>query len=343
MEARPLQHREPADERPLGADAATPFLHLPKGRRAPAAEGGVAADGAARPHAAARRKAARAHAAPSPFGRLFRRSNRTVTAAFALIGGLALVAIVVAGIALGSAATATDLDARSLAPSLAHPFGTDRLGHDMLVRTIAGLSTSVLIGVVAVAASSVIALVLGCASALGGRRVDAVVTWLIDLMMGVPHIILLILISYAMGKGFWGVVVGIALTHWPSLARVVRAEVLQVREAPYVAAGEKLGRSRWDAAVRHMVPHVLPQFLVGLLLMFPHAILHEASITFLGFGLSPESAAIGIILSEAMSYLSAGMWWLAFFPGLALVCVVMLFDACGSGIRRLLDPTSSQE
>ena len=213
----------------------------------------------------------------------------------------------------------------------------------MFVRTLTGLSTSILIGLVAVAVSSLIALVLGCAAALGGRKADVAITWIIDLMMGIPHIILLILISYALGKGFVGVVVGIALTHWPSLARVVRAEVLQVKEASYVAAAEKLGRSRWDIALRHIFPHVFPQFLVGIVLMFPHAILHEASITFLGFGLPPESAAIGIILSESMSYLSAGMWWLAFFPGLALVLVVMLFDACGSGLRRLLDPASSQE
>lgn len=279
----------------------------------------------------------------SPFDRVFRSGNRRTTAVAAATGALVLVAVVIAGIVLAPAATATDLDARSLAPSLQHPFGTDRLGHDMLVRTLTGLSTSILIGLVAVAASSLIALVLGCAAALGGRRADAAITWIIDLMMGIPHIILLILISYALGKGFVGVVVGIALTHWPSLARVVRAEVLQVKEAAYVAAAEKLGRSRWDIALRHILPHVLPQFLVGIVLMFPHAILHEASITFLGFGLSPESAAIGIILSESMSYLSAGMWWLAFFPGLTLVLVVMLFDACGSGLRRLLDPASSQE
>ena len=184
---------------------------------------------------------------------------------------------------------------------------------------------------------------MGAVAALGGKKADAAVTWLIDLMLGIPHIVLLILISFALGKGFWGVTIGVAVTHWPSLARVVRAEVLQVKEAPYVAAAAKLGRSRWDIALRHILPHVLPQFLVGIVLMFPHAILHEAAITFLGFGLSPESAAIGIILSESMSYLSAGMWWLAFFPGLALVLVVMMFDACGSGIRRLLDPASSQE
>lgn len=320
MKTNPLSHKSGSAQN-ASNEAAQRILHLPKGWR--------------NGQSAAPRR--------SPFDRVFHSGNRRTTAVAAATGALVLVAVVIAGIVLAPAATATDLNARSLAPSLQHPFGTDRLGHDMLVRTLTGLSTSILIGLVAVAASSLIALVLGCAAALGGRRADAAITWIIDLMMGIPHIILLILISYALGKGFVGVVVGIALTHWPSLARVVRAEVLQVKEAAYVAAAEKLGRSRWDIAFRHILPHVLPQFLVGIVLMFPHAILHEASITFLGFGLSPESAAIGIILSESMSYLSAGMWWLAFFPGLTLVLVVMLFDACGSGLRRLLDPASSQE
>ena len=162
-------------------------------------------------------------------------------------------------------------------------------------------------------------------------------------VMGIPHIILLILISYALGKGFVGVTVGVALTHWPSLARVIRAEVLQLKDSTFVAAARRLGVSNARIALRHMLPYVLPQFVVGLILLFPHAILHEAAVTFLGFGLSPEQPAIGIILSEAMSYLSAGMWWLALFPGLALIVTVMLFDVVGSNLRRIVDPHSSQE
>ena len=254
-----------------------------------------------------------------------------------------LTCVVVAGVLLADASVQTDMDARSLSPSAEHIFGTDRLGHDMLVRTVAGLAQSVLIGLLAAGASACVALVLGCAAALGGRKADAAITWLIDLMLGIPHIVLLILISYAMGKGFLGVVVGIALTHWPSLARVGRAEVLQVKNAPYVSLARKLGASRLRIALRHVLPHVLPQFIVGAILLFPHAVLHEASITFLGFGLSPESAAIGIILSESMSYLSAGMWWLAVFPGIALVATVMLFDTVGQGLRRLVDSSSAQE
>ena len=270
-------------------------------------------------------------------------ANRKLSLVLCIGAFLVLAAVVAAGLACREAAMETDFLQKNLAPCLAHPFGTDWMGRDMLMRTVAGLSTSVLVGLLAACISALIALALGTAAALGGRRVDAAITWLIDLMMGLPHIVLLILISYALGKGFWGVAVGVALTHWPSLARVVRAEVLQCKESNYVAVARRLGASPLQIAWRHMVPYVLPQFIVGLILLFPHAILHEAAITVLGFGLPPEMPAIGIILSEAMSYLSAGMWWLAVLPGVALVCVVLLFDLAGSSLRRLVDPHSSQE
>ena len=259
-----------------------------------------------------------------------------------MISACALVAVVAAGLLVYGDATEVDFTAKNLAPSLAHPFGTDWMGRDMLLRTLAGLSTSVLVGLGAAAFSAVVALVLASAAALGGKRVDAVVTWLIDLVMGVPHIVLLILISFALGKGFWGVTVGIALTHWPSLTRVLRAEIMQCRESTYVAVARKLGKTPAQIALSHIVPYVFPQFLVGLILLFPHAILHEAAITFLGFGLPPEQPAIGVILSESMGYLSAGMWWLAVFPGLALVACVVLFDVAGSSLRALIDPHTAQ-
>lgn len=270
-------------------------------------------------------------------------SNRRVTFLALIVGACTLVAIVVGGQLLTPAAMQTDFAQKNLPPSPTHPFGTDQMGRDMLVRTLAGLSLSMLVGLGAACASAVIAIVLAAVAAFGGRRADALITWLIDLMMGIPHIVLLILISFALGRGFIGVTVGVALTHWPSLTRVLRAEMLQCRTSGFVATAQKLGCSRWQIVRRHLLPYVLPQLLVGLILMFPHAILHEAAITFLGFGLPPEQPAIGIILSESMSYLSAGMWWLTVFPGLALIAVVMVFDLVGSSVRTMLDPASSQE
>lgn len=271
--------------------------------------------------------------APRPRGLL---GGRRALLAGALVALAVLVAAVVAGALSAERASATDFTATNLAPCLEHPFGTDWMGRDMLARTLAGLSTSVVVGAVSAAVSSVIALVLAAASALGGPRVDAVVGWLIDLIMGVPHIVLLILVSYALGRGAAGVCVGVALTHWPSLTRVLRAEIMQLRAQPFMACSRALGVSGVRLALTHALPCVLPQYLVGLVLLFPHAILHEASITFLGFGLSPEQPAIGVILSEAMGYLTSGAWWLAVFPGAALLAVVLMFDRVGSALRRLL-------
>ena len=173
-----------------------------------------------------------------------------------------------------------------------------------------------------------------------GKKVDSAISFAIDTVMGIPHILLLLLISYAMGKGLKGVIAGVALTHWTSLARLIRGEVMQLRESEYIQIAGKLGLGKWEIAKKHIVPHVLPQFIVGLVLLFPHAILHESSITFLGFGLSTEQPAIGVILSESMRYLIMGKWWLAVFPGMMLVLTVVLFEKGGTALRQLLDPGS---
>lgn len=249
-----------------------------------------------------------------------------------------LLVITAAGHMYTEEAMVTDFSRKNLSPCFSYPFGTDWLGRDMFVRTLTGLSMSIRLGLLAASVSAVIALILGVLSATMGKTVDSVITWIIDLVMGIPHILLLILISYACGKGFKGVVIGVSLTHWTSLARLIRGEVLQLKEAQYIKVAEKLGMSKLKIAWKHMFPHLFPQFLVGLILMFPHAILHEASITFLGFGLSPEQPAIGIILEESMKYLAMGKWWLALFPGLLLVLTVVLFDVAGESLRRLLDP-----
>lgn len=259
------------------------------------------------------------------------------------ISVIVLAVICISGVFLKEAAIETDFTRKNIAPCVAYLFGTDWLGRDMIARTLRGLSISILLGMISAGISALIALFLGVISATMGKVADEVVSFCIDWMMGIPHILLLILISVALGKGFRGVAVGVALTHWPSLARVIRAEVIQLRESPYIQIAEKLGKHKWYVIRKHMIPHVMPQFFVGLVLLFPHAILHEASVTFLGFGLSLEQPAIGVILSEAMRYLVTGQWWLAVFPGVLLVIVVGMFYAVGEGLRKLTSPGSAHE
>ncbi|POP31705.1 ABC transporter permease [Lactonifactor longoviformis] len=266
------------------------------------------------------------------------RTILTLILIFAFLFGIYL-----AGTIMSDELIQADFSQKGLKPSWEHPFGTDLLGRDMLVRTIKGLSISIVVGTVASSVSAVIALFVGVAAATGSSRLDHFINWLIDLVMGIPHTVLLILISFACGKGLRGVLIGVAVTHWTGLARLIRSEVLQIRSQQYIEVSRRLGHnSRW-ITIHHILPHMIPQFLIGLILMFPHAIMHESSLTFLGFGLSPEQPAIGIILSESMKYLSTGMWWLAFFPGLMLVIVVLLFDRLGENLKKIVDPYSAHE
>jgi len=270
-------------------------------------------------------------------------NRRTKIIIYAAVIFLVLLGIYVSGAFLGDGQITADFSKKALPPSLEHPFGTDMLGRDMLVRTIKGLSVSIVVGVVASGVSAVIALIVGVVAATGKSWLDHFMNWLIDLVMGIPHTVLLILISFACGKGLKGVLIGVAVTHWTGLARIIRSEVLQIRSQQYIEVSRKLGHSNWWITVHHILPHMVPQFLIGLILMFPHAIMHESGLTFLGFGLSPEQPAIGTILSESMKYLSTGMWWLAFFPGLMLVIIVLLFDKLGENMKKIIDPYSSHE
>lgn len=269
------------------------------------------------------------------------RRRRALRTAWAMAAGLG--AVVVLGTLLAGVAEAPDLAARNTPPSLTHPFGTDWLGRDMLARTLTGLRLSLLVGVLASAVSAMLALALGAAAGALGRRVDAVVSGLVDLFLAVPHLVLLILISFAAGGGLVGVVVAVALTHWPSLTRVLRGEARQVAGSEYVDVARRLGRTGPQVGREHLLGHLLPQFTVGLVLQFPHAILHEASLSFLGLGLPPHEPAIGVLLADSMRYLSTGIWWLAALPGLALLLVVKGVDVLGEQVRLLSDPRSVHE
>lgn len=259
-----------------------------------------------------------------------------------LIGAFVILLVMIgSGLFIDAENIRINLMEKNQAPSRSHLFGTDWLGRDMLLRTLKGLTLSFGVGILAAFSSTMIAFLLSVLSSWN-KVADNIVTWLIDLFLSVPHLITLILISFAVGGGFKGIVIGLALTHWPALTRLLRAEVMQVKEAEYVAVSRKLGKSKTWIAKHHFLPHLLPQLIIGFVLLFPHAILHEAAITFLGFGLSSESPAIGIILSESMQYLSIGLWWLAFFPGLTLLFMVGIFDALGRNIRLLIDPFHGQ-
>ena len=269
-------------------------------------------------------------------------SSRLVTLLAAGLALLVLIAILIAAALLPDSGLGTQLDARIQPPSWAHPFGTDTLGRDMLTRTIKGLAVSMRVGMLASIGATLIAIALGVLSALS-KWLDMAIGVLIDLTMALPHLVLVIMISFALGGGTKGVIIAVCVSHWPGLARLVRAEVRQVLSADYVQVSRLLWRSGWQVAARHVLPHVLPQALVGAVLLFPHAILHESAVTFLGFGLEPHLPATGVLLSESMRYITAGWWWLGVLPGICLLFMVLTFEQVALGLRLVLDPRRAQE
>ncbi|MBE6492716.1 MAG: ABC transporter permease [Methanobrevibacter sp.] len=271
---------------------------------------------------------------------LYPANLRTKTLVIIALSAIIIISIFISGYFIKDIPTSF-VNANKM-PSLEHLFGTDWMGRDMFQRTIAGLGLSIMVGFIASVVSTFISIVLGLFSSFN-RFADETVAGIIDLFGSIPHILLIILISIMFGGGIMGVVMGVGLTHWTPLARVLRSEVKEIKTKEYIHLAENLGKSKVWIATKHIFPLIVSQIIVGVILMFPHAIMHEAAITFLGFGLPPHEPAIGVILAESMNYLSSGYWWLAFYPGMSLLIVVLLFDLIGENVEKLLNPETAQE
>lgn len=271
---------------------------------------------------------------------LYPANLRTKTLVIIALSALVIVSIFISGYFIRDIPT-NFINANQM-PSFEHIFGTDWMGRDMFQRTIAGLGLSLMVGFIASAVSTLISIILGLFSSFN-KFTDEIVAGIIDLFGSIPHILLIILVSIMFGGGVFGVIMGVGLTHWTPLARVLRSEVKEIRTKEYIHLAENLGKSKVWIALKHIMPLIVSQIIVGVILMFPHAIMHEAAITFLGFGLPPHEPAIGVILSESMNYLSSGYWWLAFYPGMSLLIVVLLFDFIGENVEKLLNPETAQE
>ncbi|MFG2657395.1 ABC transporter permease [Streptomyces sp. NPDC048425] len=238
---------------------------------------------------------------------------------------------------------AVDLAAKLRPPSWAHPFGTDDVGRDLLLRCVYGLRVSLLVGVVAAVVATVIGTAVGALAGAVGGWTDRVVMRLVDVFSSVPHLLLGIFIVAMFRPGVWPVVVSVALTHWLSTARIVRAEVLSLRTRPYIDAAVSGGSSRWRIAVRHLLPGVLPQAALAAVLMVPHAIWHESALSFLGLGLPAHQASLGALVQSARGSLLAGGWWPTLFPGLFIIVPTLAIAGLAGAWRERLNPRRRSE
>ncbi|MEV5427133.1 ABC transporter permease [Streptomyces cellulosae] len=238
---------------------------------------------------------------------------------------------------------AVDLAAKLQPPGWAHPFGTDDVGRDLLLRCVYGLRVSLLVGVVAALTATVIGTAVGAAAGALGGRADRLVMRLVDTLSSVPHLLLGIFIVAMFRPGVWPVVISVALTHWLSTARIVRAEVLSLRSRPFVDAAVSGGASRWRVTVRHLLPGVLPRAGLAAVLMVPHAMWHESALSFLGLGLPTHTASLGTLIQGARGSLLAGQWWPTLFPGLFLILPALAIAGLAGAWRERINPRRRSE
>ncbi|MCT6779516.1 MULTISPECIES: ABC transporter permease [Streptomyces] len=273
-------------------------------------------------------------------GRATRRV-RVVTSAV-IVTAVALAVLVVPPLAQLDQ-QAVDLANKLDPPSLAHPFGTDDVGRDLLLRCVYGLRVSLLVGLVAALTATVIGTAIGALAGAFGGWTDRVVMRVVDALSSIPHLLLGIFIVAMFRPGVWPVIVSVALTHWISTARIVRSEVLSLRSRPFIDAAVSGGASRTRVIVRHLLPGVLPQAGLAAVLMVPHAMWHESALSFLGLGLPAHQASLGNLVQSARGSLLAGDWWPTLFPGLFLIIPTLALAGLAGAWRDRINPRRKSE
>ena len=213
-------------------------------------------------------------------------------------------------------------------------FGTDHLGRDLWTQCLQGMMTSIQIGLISAVFSGFLALFFAIISQFN-KAVDGLIRTLIDTFIALPHLLLLILICFTFGGGKWGVIFAVSLTHWPKLTLLLRSELLRIRQSDFILLAKRTGLAYWQCCYKHYLPLLLPQLIMGALLIFPHAVLHSAGLSFLGFGLAPHEPSLGLLLSDALRYLTSGDWWLVVYPGLTLVILVLTIDQIARNLPKI--------
>lgn len=225
------------------------------------------------------------------------------------------------------------------APSWTHPMGTDRIGRDVFSRILYGARVSLSIGVLAMGLSATLGTAVGAVAGYAGGWVDGLLMRTVDLFLSFPRLVLLIAVVAVFEPSLPTLVLVIGLTQWPGTARLVRGEVLSLREREFVEAARALGFSRARILLRHVVPNTLAPVIVATTLGIGNVILLEAGLSFLGLGISMPTPSWGAMIDAARQDLPLfDTWWLSVYPGLALVLVVVAINLVGDGLRDALDP-----
>jgi peptide/nickel transport system permease protein len=258
------------------------------------------------------------------------------------LAGMVITAVMVAAALLApllapAAPDTMDPSARLAPPSLAHPFGADDFGRDLLSRVLFGTRISLQVGVVAIAMSTALGLLIGLIAGYARGPIDAVLMRVMDVVMAFPSVLLALFIMAVLGSSLQNVVIAVSIAYVPFFARITRSQVLTLGETPFVEASRAAGASHGRVMARHVFPNIVPLLIVQATTNLAFAILAEASLSYLGLGTQPPEPSLGRMLTEARPWLNQAPW-LAVFPGLALTGLVVGSNLLGDALRDALDP-----
>lgn len=264
--------------------------------------------------------------------------NRLTLTGFAIVALVVLVGLL-APVLAPYDPNEMNIPARLQAPGAEHLFGTDEMGRDILSRVMYGARISIAVGVIIVAVSAAIGIVLGSVSGYFGGRADQAVLAVTDMILAFPSMVLALALTAAMGPGLLNTMLAVIIVRIPMYTRLMRGQVLAAKEQQYVRAARTFGEKPFWIVVRHIVPNCLTPLMVQMTLGIGDAILIAASMSFIGLGAQPPTPEWGAMISTARVY-AIDQWWYAAFPGLSILITIMGFNLIGDGIRDILDPRS---